>query len=50
MVNLKIQKRLAADLLKCGKRRIWMDPQEAAEIHTASNSMFLSNVNSLSAE
>jgi|LakMenE18May11ns_1017448.scaffolds.fasta_scaffold9393871_1 hypothetical protein len=26
MVNLKSQKRLASEVLKCGKKRVWMDP------------------------
>lgn len=28
MVNLKSQKRLASEVLKCGRKRIWMDPSE----------------------
>jgi ribosomal protein L19E len=28
MVNLKSQKRLAAEVLKCGAKRVWMDPSE----------------------
>ena len=28
MVSLKLQKRLAASVLKCGARKIWMDPNE----------------------
>jgi len=28
MVSLKLQKRLAASVLKCGTRKIWMDPNE----------------------
>jgi len=28
MVSLKLQKRLAASILKCGARKIWMDPNE----------------------
>jgi len=35
MVSLKVQKRLAAKVLKCGKGRIWMDPNEATEIGLA---------------
>ena len=31
MVSLKLQKRLAASVLKCGKGRIWMDPSEVNE-------------------
>merc|ERR1711915_935029 len=32
MVSLKLQKRLAASVLKCGKRKIWLDPNEVNEI------------------
>merc|ERR1712000_196032 len=32
MVNLRLQKRLAACVLKCGKRRVWLDPNESSEI------------------
>ena len=28
MVSLKLQKRLASSVLKCGTRKIWMDPNE----------------------
>jgi large subunit ribosomal protein L19e len=28
MVSLKLQKRLAASVLKCGERKIWLDPNE----------------------
>merc|ERR1711957_356978 len=35
MVSLKVQKRLSAKVLKCGKGRIWMDPNEATEIGLA---------------
>ena len=36
-VSLKLQKRLAADVLKCGKRKIWMDPNEINEIALANS-------------
>jgi len=36
-VNLKTQKRLAASVLKCGKRRVWLDPNEANEISIANS-------------
>jgi hypothetical protein len=36
-VSLKLQKRLAADVLKCGKRKIWMDPNEVNEIALANS-------------
>jgi large subunit ribosomal protein L19e len=28
MVSLKLQKRLAASVLRCGQRKIWCDPNE----------------------
>ena len=34
-VSLKLQKRLAASVLKCGKRKIWLDPNDPNEISTA---------------
>ena len=36
-VSLKLQKRLAASVLKCGKRRIWLDPNEVNEISMANS-------------
>merc|ERR1712094_142665 len=32
MVTLKLQKRLAASVLKCGMRKVWLDPNEVNEI------------------
>ncbi|EIW68939.1 50S small subunit ribosomal protein L19e [Tremella mesenterica] len=37
MVNLRLQKRLAASVAGVGKRKIWCDPQEAAEISQANS-------------
>ncbi|CAK4585682.1 unnamed protein product [Aphanomyces euteiches] len=37
MVSLKLQKRLAASVLKCGKRKIWLDPNESTEIALANS-------------
>jgi len=37
MVTLKMQKRLASDILKCGRARVWMDPNEIAEIKMANS-------------
>lgn len=37
MVSLKLQKRLASSVLKCGKRKIWLDPNEADEISMANS-------------
>jgi len=32
MVSLRLQKRLAASVLKCGKKKVWLDPNEINEI------------------
>lgn len=40
MVSLKLQKRLAASVLKCGKGKVWLDPNEANEISMANSRMF----------
>jgi len=37
MSSLKLQKRLAADVLKCGQKRIWIDPNEIAEVALANS-------------
>jgi len=37
MVTLKLQKRLAATVLKCGKKKVWLDPNEVNEIHNANS-------------
>mmetsp|Transcript_39097 Transcript_39097/g.108615 ORF Transcript_39097/g.108615 Transcript_39097/m.108615 type:complete len:196 (+) Transcript_39097:45-632(+) len=37
MVSLKLQKRLAASVLKCGQRKIWLDPNEVSEISMANS-------------
>jgi len=37
MVCLRLQKRLAASVLKCGKRKIWLDPNEVNEISMANS-------------
>eukprot|EP01137_Pigoraptor_chileana_P035771 Opistho-2@30344 len=37
MVSLRLQKRLAAAVLKCGKRKVWLDPNEISEIQTANS-------------
>lgn len=39
MVSLRIQKRLAASILKCGKRKVWLDPNETNEIQLANSRM-----------
>ncbi|KAI7557468.1 hypothetical protein KC343_g12290, partial [Hortaea werneckii] len=35
MVNLRTQKRLAASVAGCGKRKVWLDPNEVNEISNA---------------
>ncbi|PRP80581.1 hypothetical protein PROFUN_12343 [Planoprotostelium fungivorum] len=37
MVSLKLHKRLAASILKCGKRKVWLDPNEISEISMANS-------------
>lgn len=37
MGGLKMQKRLAASILKCGQRKVWLDPQEMSEIALANS-------------
>merc|ERR1719444_280382 len=37
LVSLKLQKRLAASVLNCGKRKVWLDPNETNEIHNANS-------------
>ena len=37
MVSLRLQKRLAAAVMKCGKKRVWLDPNEASEIALATS-------------
>ena len=35
--GLRLQKRLAAAVLKCGKKKIWLDPNEVTEISMANS-------------
>nr|5T5H_T Chain T, Ribosomal protein L19-like protein [Trypanosoma cruzi] len=35
--SLKLQARLAADILRCGRHRVWLDPNEASEISNANS-------------
>ena len=35
MTDLRFQRRLAADLLKCGVERVWIDPQRISEVEEA---------------
>lgn len=37
MVALKLQKRLAASVMKCGKRKVWLDPSESSHIGQANS-------------
>ncbi|KAK2023875.1 hypothetical protein LX32DRAFT_656633 [Colletotrichum zoysiae] len=37
MVNLRTQKRLAASVIGCGQRKIWLDPNEVNEISNANS-------------
>ena len=41
MVNLRSQKRLASEVLKCGRKRIWMDPSEVEQIGQANSRVFV---------
>ena len=36
--TLRLQKRLAAAVLKCGKNKVWLDPNETNEIANANSS------------
>jgi Ribosomal protein L19e len=42
---LKLQKRLAASVLKCGKRKIWMDPNEINDIALANSRRNITKLN-----
>ena len=46
MVSLKLQKRLAAEVLKCGKGKVWLDPNEVNEISMANSSKSLPSLRS----
>ena len=37
MAFLRLQKRLAASVLKCGKKRVWIDPNETNEVALANS-------------
>merc|ERR1711936_476161 len=37
MSTLRVQKRLAASVLKCGRKKIWLDPNESSEIANANS-------------
>ncbi|KAA8541360.1 hypothetical protein F0562_025321 [Nyssa sinensis] len=38
MVSLRLQKRLAASILNCGKGRVWLDPNENTDMISMANS------------
>lgn len=37
MAMLRLQRRLAAAVLKCGQKRIWIDPNETSEVALANS-------------
>ncbi|CAK9167586.1 unnamed protein product [Ilex paraguariensis] len=39
MVSLKLQKRLAASILNCGKGKVWIDPNETSDMSMANSRM-----------
>ncbi|CAL9074437.1 unnamed protein product, partial [Musa textilis] len=43
MVSLKLQKRLAASVLKCGRGKLWLDPNAVSEISMANSRKNLSS-------
>jgi large subunit ribosomal protein L19e len=40
MVNLRTQKRVAAAVLKCGRGRVWIDPNESDQVSQANSSTY----------
>ena len=44
MAFLRLQKRLAASVLKCGKKRVWIDPNETSEVALANSSTSTYNI------
>ena len=45
MAFLRLQKRLAATVLKCGKGRVWIDPNECNEVALANSRKYLDSIN-----
>lgn len=41
MTSLKLQKRLAASVLRCGQRKVWLDPNEVQVITLANSRMLV---------
>ena len=37
MVTLRLHKRLAASILKCGLNKVWIDPEEVSKVKTTSS-------------
>ena len=37
MSSLKLQKRLASSVMKCGRKKVWLDPNEVGEIANANS-------------
>ncbi|CAE7274586.1 RPL19B, partial [Symbiodinium sp. KB8] len=35
--KLRVQRRLASEILKCGQKKVWMDPTECEEINSANS-------------
>ncbi|TVU50809.1 hypothetical protein EJB05_02199 [Eragrostis curvula] len=48
MVSLKLQKRLSASVLKCGKGKVWLDPNEVSEISMANSRQLVVHVTGFS--
>jgi len=42
MTSLKLQKRLAASVLRCGQRKVWLDPNEVQVITLANSRTLIS--------
>ena len=41
MVSLTLQKRLAASVLGCGQRKVWLDPNEVTDISMANSREYI---------
>lgn len=39
--SLKLQKRLAASVMRCGKKKVWLDPNEINEIANTNSRMII---------
>lgn len=47
MAFLRLQKRLAASVLKCGRKRVWIDPNETSEVALNNSRKFASQFSQL---